>query len=73
MPTVHARAIVRAIEILGGVDEFSKRAKVSPYDISLWSSGKSTPPMDVFLLAVDVICQRTATTLKEPQGERSTQ
>jgi len=72
MPTVHARAIVRAIEILGGVDEFSRRAKVSPYDISLWSRGKSMPPMDVFLLAVDVICQRTATTVKESQGERST-
>ena len=71
MPTVHARAIVRAVEILGGVDEFSKLAKASPYDISLWSKGKSVPPMDVFLLAVDVISQRT-TTVKDSQGERST-
>lgn len=68
MPTVHARAIMRAVEILGGVDEFSRRAKVSPYDISLWSSGKSMPPMDVFLLAVDVITQRDTASLKHPQG-----
>jgi hypothetical protein len=72
MPTVHARAIVRAVEILGGVDEFAKRANVSPYDISLWSSGKSMPPMDVFLFAVDVISQRAAVALDNPPGERST-
>jgi hypothetical protein len=71
MPTVHARAIVRAVEILGGVDEFARHAKATPYDISLWSNGKSLPPMDVFLLAVDVITQRTATALKDAPGEHA--
>ena len=70
MPTVHARALKRAIEILGGIDEFSRHAKVSAYDLALWIRGDGVPPMDAFLVAVDVICEHDKAALnRQREGE----
>jgi hypothetical protein len=54
MPTVYATAIKRAVEIVG-VDEFCKRAKISPSDLALCMDRETTSDMDIFVATADII------------------
>lgn len=65
MPTVHARALKRAVEILGGVDQLSARLDVPIYDLRLWMRSERTPPLTVFLRAVDIISEHDIASLCE--------
>jgi GAF domain-containing protein len=53
--TVHAKALHRAVEILGGKDQLRELLCVPMRDLEGWMGGLERPPMDVFLAAVDVI------------------
>jgi hypothetical protein len=55
MPTVYARALQRAAEVLGGKEPLRALLHVTPAKLAAWLSGDQNPPMDVFLIAVDVI------------------
>lgn len=55
MPSVYARALRRAAEILGSEDLLAARLKVEPAQLGLWLKGMATPPTRVFLEAVDLI------------------
>lgn len=57
MPTVHARALLRAVEILGGIDELARQVDVPAYDLAVWMKGEVMPPLAVFLKAVDIISE----------------
>jgi hypothetical protein len=58
MGNVYARALVRAAEIVGGVEALAGRLGVPMYDLMQWMQGCVRPPLPVFLHAVDVVAQR---------------
>jgi len=53
--TVHAKALNRASEILGGRDRLREFLRVPASHLTLWLSGAEKPPLDVFLKVVDLI------------------
>ena len=55
MPSVYARALRRAAEILGSEDRLASRLEVDAAQLGLWLKGMATPPTRVFLQAVDLI------------------
>lgn len=65
MPSVYARTLVRAAEIIGGELELALRLQVTPSHLHLWIRGLSEPPRDVFLRAVDLV-------IDHDQGKRLT-
>jgi DNA-binding transcriptional regulator YdaS (Cro superfamily) len=55
VPTVYARTLRRAADLVGGELELAARLDVAPRDLTLWFSGSVQPPMHVFLKAVDIV------------------
>ena len=53
--SVQARALRRAADILGGKDKLRATLRVPLVQLEHWLEGKSPPPMDVFLKAVDIV------------------
>ena len=53
--TVHARALQRAADILGGKEPLRAALRVPMVRLEEWLKGHSEPPMDIFLRAVDII------------------
>jgi hypothetical protein len=57
VPTVQARTLKRAVEILGGEEELARRLNVAPNHLKLWLAGVASPPGEVFLEAADVVAE----------------
>ncbi|HWD23814.1 MAG TPA: hypothetical protein VG591_11865 [Burkholderiales bacterium] len=55
MPTVHAKTLQRAAEIVGGEQQLALRLKVTPSHLALWIQEIELPPGDIFLQAVDLV------------------
>lgn len=55
MPSVHAKTLQRAAEIVGGEQQLALRLKVTPSHLALWIQGIEPPPGDIFLKAVDLV------------------
>jgi hypothetical protein len=53
--TVYSRTLQRACEIVGGPQALAKHLKVEQRDLARWIGAQALPPMDVFLVAVDVV------------------
>jgi hypothetical protein len=53
--TVYARALHRACVLLGGIHQLALHLDVSDEQVEEWLDGNDDPPMDVFLVAVDVV------------------
>ena len=53
--TVYARALQRAVEVLGSKEHLRALLRVPMRDLDDWIAGTRQPPMDVFLKAVDVM------------------
>jgi hypothetical protein len=53
--TVYSRTLQRACEILGGVQPLAKQLGVDAGDLARWIDARGTPPLAVFLAAVDVV------------------
>jgi len=54
-PSVYARTLHRACEILGGMPALAAQLKVAPAELERWISGKAQPPLEIFLDAVEVV------------------
>lgn len=54
-PTVYARTLHRACEVLGSLDALSRHLNVPAPKLVRWIAGAEPPPLDVFLAAVDVV------------------
>jgi hypothetical protein len=52
---VHVQTLQRAAQVAGGVEMLASYLKVRPSRLRLWLQGRVTPPMDVFLGAVDLL------------------
>src|SRR5260221_13759743 len=57
--SVYARALRRAADILGGKDVLRAALHVPMHSIEEWLNGRSEPPTDVFLKAVDILSTPT--------------
>jgi hypothetical protein len=53
--TVHTRVLHRACQELGGVEQLAQFLNVPVTTVYRWLEGESTPPMSIFLKAVDVV------------------
>jgi len=62
---VHARALQRAADILGGKEPLRAALRVPMVRLDEWLAGHSEPPMDIFLRAVDII---SAPAMSTPQA-----
>ena len=66
VPTnVHARAMRRAAQVLGGVEALRSHLQVSMRDLSRWMAGEARPPDAVFLRVVDLLADEELATLKQ--------
>jgi hypothetical protein len=54
-PSIHIRALNKAIEVSGGRKELAARLEIKAADIEKWLAGKAEIPEKVFLRIVDVI------------------
>ena len=66
MSQMHAKALHRAAEILGGPDKLRDYLGVPASLLDIWMTGVARPPVDVFLRTVDVV----SGTLDAPQRAR---
>ena len=57
--SVYARALRRAADILGGKDMLRAALHVPMPSLDQWLEGRSEPPVDVFLKAVDILSTPT--------------
>jgi hypothetical protein len=55
MPTVWARTLRRAAELIGGELALAAKLTVKPSDLTAWLGAEGKPPPEVFLKAVDII------------------
>ena len=65
---VHARALRRAAQILGGVEALRAHLGVSMKDLSRWMAGEAGAPETVFLRVVDLLAEDELAALR--QGSR---
>ena len=68
MPTVHARTVRRAAEIVGGIAVLAGRMEVRDVFIKKWMAGELTVPQGVFLRCVDIV---NADQLKDISGDHA--
>jgi hypothetical protein len=55
VPDLYVKTLVRAADIVGGEAALALRLSVKPNFLHLWVLGKATPPLNVFLKAVDIV------------------
>ena len=66
MPTVYSRTLVRAAELVGGQQELARQLGVFPSHLLAWIADTSTPPIEVFLKAVDIVGDHDIQQLRPP-------
>jgi hypothetical protein len=79
MPTVYARTLRRAAEIVGGVQTLGSQLGVGTEDLVYWLQGTKSVPQEIFLRAVDIVVAHDVRemsgrhpNLDNPGGNRST-
>jgi hypothetical protein len=55
MPTVHARTVRRAAEIVGGVEVLAEQLGVRDENLKKLREGTLLVPQDIFLRCVDIV------------------
>lgn len=56
---VYSRALLRAVELVGGRDKLARVLRVPVSEIDKWIAGEAKPPREVFLRVVDLILDET--------------
>jgi hypothetical protein len=67
MPTVYARTLRRAAELVGGEAELAAQLGVTKKELDLWIRNFVRPPNDVFLKAADIVGEHELRVLQEQQ------
>jgi DNA-binding transcriptional regulator YdaS (Cro superfamily) len=55
MSSVHFQTLEYAATLVGGEEQLALRLGVTRPELSLWLSGAASPPVGVFLKAVDIV------------------
>ena len=69
MPTVYARTLRRAAELVGGEAALAKRLGVTSTQLKHWLNALAKPPGDVFLKAADIVGDHELQQLRKQQIE----
>ena len=69
MPTVYARTLKRAADIVGGESALASRLSLGPEIVAQWVRGEGVPPTKVFLQAVDIVTAHD-TMIIEPKNRQ---
>ena len=69
MPTVYARTLKRAADIVGGEAELASRLSLERALIAHWVRGEGVPPTKVFLQAVDIVTAHDAMIIEPKNGQ----
>ena len=59
VPKVYSRTFNKAAEVSGGAKKLARLLRVPLADLQKWMAGAATPPMPVFLKAIDVVLDET--------------
>jgi DNA-binding transcriptional regulator YdaS (Cro superfamily) len=65
MPTVYARTLRRAAELVGGESALAARLGVTKNELDLWIRNFVRPPSDIFLKAADIVGEHELRALQE--------
>lgn len=57
-PELYLRTLRRAAELIGGEGALAVALKVTPSHLALWLEGRESPPVEIFLRAVDLVSDR---------------
>jgi len=57
--SVYSRTLQKAVELLGGRAKLCRYLRVPASDLDQWISDTKTPPLGVFLRAVDLVIEET--------------
>jgi hypothetical protein len=57
---VYSRTFLKAAELLGGPKKLARELRVPQADLEKWIAGTATPPLPVFLKAIDLVLDETA-------------
>jgi hypothetical protein len=71
MPTVQARTVRRAVEIVGGVEEFAAQLELREELIRNWVEGQRPVPQEIFLRCVDIVNAHQLDELSGPKLNNS--
>ena len=63
--TVYTRTLHKACEVLGGIPQLAAKLKISVRVLERWLKGEEQPPMDIFLVCVDIALSPVAKRLEE--------
>ena len=66
MPTVYARTLRRAAQIVGGPRELAAQLGVSGDDVVCWLDGTRRVPQEIFLKAVDIVVANDVREMSNP-------
>jgi hypothetical protein len=64
VPTLYARTLSRAAEVVGGEEQLALQLRVEQGRLAVWLAGRATPPGDVFLNAVDIVGEHNVQALR---------
>jgi hypothetical protein len=56
---VYSRTFQKAAELCGGQRELARQLRVPLADLEKWIAGGDTPPINVFLKAIDLVLDET--------------
>jgi len=59
VPKVYSRTFQKAAELCGGAKKLARQLRVPLADLEKWMAGAATPPMHIFLKAVDLVLDET--------------
>ena len=68
MPTVYARTLRRAAELLGGEGALAARLGVTMNELDLWLRNFVRPPNEIFLRAADIVGEHELRVLNEQRS-----
>jgi DNA-binding transcriptional regulator YdaS (Cro superfamily) len=68
VPTLCARTLSRAAEVVGGEEQLALLLRIAPSQLTLWLAGNATPPGDVFLNAVDIVGEHNIQALRSKRN-----
>ncbi len=57
---VYARTLQKAAELSGGQKQLARTLRVPLAELEKWIAGEATPPMSVFLKAIDYVLDETS-------------
>jgi hypothetical protein len=67
--SVYSRTFQKAAELKGGQKKLARYLQVPLADVEKWIIGKDTPPIAIFLKAVDLVLEETSSSAGSDPGD----